>query len=124
MPGWNVRHEKITVRIDGTTGTGVSATPLFGMLNAVYIAYGDTVANTTNVAIKCKSDGLTPEMPLLTVSNYNVNRWYYPRAAVVDNTNVVISGAVSQFMLNCYVQVDVTQSTDTETVDVVLMFEG
>jgi hypothetical protein len=128
-----------------STGSVTSSFPINGYILGVYIDYSSGQPDTTDITV---STAHSPVTTILTVSNNNVDGWYYPRHQVhsTDGTGLTYSNYESCLLLedgetlvlttpsdagaacepvgiNDYVTVSAEDAGDGETIQVSLVVE-
>lgn len=106
-------------------GTFVTPTPIRGYIMGVVLQYNDAPpAGTTDVGIKTKVlSGVTPSVPLLTVTNAATNGYFAPRSGCVTAAAAAITDSNAPFAVNDYIQIDMAQANDGDSVSVWLMVD-
>ena len=117
------RSENFIVTVSGTTGNNQTKRPIMGELKAVHLNYSASMASTCVTTITRKADGATPVETLLVVSNNATDDWFRPRTTLVDKDNLALVNVFDNFSISGYIEVNITQGTDGETVTVTLYYE-
>lgn len=98
--------------------TVVTPTKVSGLVLGIAIQYNDAPPATTDVGIKTKSDaGKLPNIPLLTLSNANTDGYFVPKAGEYTAAGAS-TGGYAYFAIDDYVQIDLAQANDGDTVSV------
>jgi hypothetical protein len=106
MPEYKIRVTT-TGSAGSATGTGVSSSPVRGVLNAIQIDYhASAPAGTTDVTI-AESTGMT--RTFLTRTNTATDGVFYPAAAQHDNTGTALSSYTPYILMGDLVTVTVAQ---------------
>lgn len=121
--------KRVTITTDAATGTngsatasGVSTTPIDGVIMAVYVEYLDSPPNTTDVEIVEAYN--SPAMSILTLSNANTDGWFYPYAATVDQTGQANAASDEPIPVSDNVAVNVTGANAGDSVSVTVVWES
>ena len=119
-----IRSKQFIVTVVGTTGSADSVQPINGRLLAIHLNYSGGMVATADVTITRLAEGDMPTETLLTVSNNAADGWFRPRAALVDSVNATIAGVFDTYAILGRIEVSVVQGTNTETVEVTILYEA
>ena len=108
-----------------TGGAGVAAAtaysprPITGVVVQIYVQYNDAPpAGTTDVGIKTKgASGITPSIPLLTITNAATNGVFTPKTPTYTPAGA-LDGGTAYFVINDIIQVDIAGANDGDSVSV------
>jgi hypothetical protein len=100
-------------------GTVVSPNVVRGYVAAIYVQYNDAPpAATTDCGIKTKGAvGTRPSIPLLTITNAATDGYFIPQVATVTAANVA-TGQFGLFYIDDYIQVDMAQANNGDSVSI------
>jgi hypothetical protein len=109
----------VTGSAGAATGTGVSTTPINGILTAVHIDYTSQPA-TADVTIAAGS----PAQTVLAKADSGTDGWYYPQVQICGTDGAAISGQYIPPQLCGYVTVSVAQGDAGSVLVTLLVVEG
>jgi hypothetical protein len=105
--------------------TKVTPDVIRGEIVGIAIQYNDAPpAGTTDVGIKAKGlSGVLPSYNILTIANAATDGYFAPRKACVDASNAAITNSHAPFAINDYVQLDIAQANDGDSVTIWLYLD-
>lgn len=83
-----IRKETVTVTLTGATGSGKTVRPISGLVLAVNLTYSGQ-PGTTDVTVATQD---APTVTVLTVTDANTNKWFYPRQLMGGTTGADLTG--------------------------------
>ncbi len=108
-----------------SAATKVTPTVVCGEIYGIAIQYNDAPpAGTTDVGIKAKGQsGVLPSYNILTIANAATDGYFAVRAPCVNGSNAAITNSFAPIAINDYVQIDIAQANDGDSVTVWLYLD-
>lgn len=99
-----LREVKLYGTTDGTDGTAGALSVslghrIFGEIKAIQWIDGD-LADGVDAVISYEGEDVAPDVTLLTLTDANVDAWYYPKAVADDGTGGAIATEFVNLIVN------------------------
>ena len=116
------------IKLYGTTATGgaltvTSETPVRGLLHAVEWINGD-FTDGVDAALSAVRDDNAPDYTLLTLTDANVDRVYYPRELIDTVAGAEVAGEYAKAVINGRLKLAVTSGGDAKSGGAIVYYEG
>lgn len=98
---------QVPIVVTATTKAVTSADRMHGSIRAVYLDYGSTMTNTTDLTITT----LSPAATVLILTDTYTDGWYYPSVQLTGSTGAAVSGAYKSFPIEDQLVFTLTQSS-------------
>ena len=122
----NPIYIQVTTIADGS-GNNTATIPAFGLLHAVEWVDGDFADGVDSVLSVTNTDSGV-DSTLLTLTDANIDAWYYPRVALHDTAGAAVTydgtrPIYGRFVVNGTLKLTVTSGGDTKTGGAVVYYE-